>query len=149
MTCPKCGYANAADAAFCGLCYEVLRKAAPAPAKPQEERLAAGSAVLLGQPARYPEALAEALKTHLAGVPAVRAAYLAQIFVPSSGDPPHPVIGLELEPGADARAVIAAAAAAGEGSVPAGSPVTYLPIARDVVSEHLTSQTRPFYRRPA
>jgi hypothetical protein len=50
--------------------------------------------VLLGQPAVYPAALAEALGALFARYPAVEAAFLAQIHDPKSGLPAHPIIGV-------------------------------------------------------
>src|SRR5262245_39659918 len=43
--------------------------------------------VLLGQPARYPRALVDGLCDRFREVPSIQQAYLAQVFVPSSGEP--------------------------------------------------------------
>lgn len=53
--------------------------------------------VLIGQPAVYPQAMVDALTTLLGQQPRVVAAYLAWLHVPTSGEPPHYVLGLEVE----------------------------------------------------
>jgi hypothetical protein len=50
--------------------------------------------VLLGQPAEYPTALADALRALFARYPGVEAAFLAQLHDPESGLPPHPIVGV-------------------------------------------------------
>ena len=53
--------------------------------------------VLLGQPAEYPQKVVDSLKTLFLAKPAVKAAYLGWIHDPASSDPPHLIIGLDLD----------------------------------------------------
>ena len=53
--------------------------------------------VLLGQPAVYPTKMVQALQRLLHQQPRVRAAYLAWLHDPSSADPPHYLICLDVE----------------------------------------------------
>lgn len=51
--------------------------------------------VRLGQPARYPHALTEALSRLFQSMEAVESAYLAHLDNPDGGDPPHTLIGIK------------------------------------------------------
>lgn len=51
--------------------------------------------VRLGQPARYPSALIEALSRLFSGIREVECAYLAHLDNPDQGDPPHTLIGIK------------------------------------------------------
>jgi hypothetical protein len=53
--------------------------------------------VLLGQPAVYPQKVVESLKMLFLTKPVVKAAYLGWIHDPASADPPHLIIGLDLD----------------------------------------------------
>jgi len=62
----------------------------------RERPTADGEEIALGQPKEYPEELVATIKTYLADQPAVKRAYLAYAYVKSTGEAPHPLIGLEL-----------------------------------------------------
>jgi hypothetical protein len=101
--------------------------------------------VLLGQPATSPTALIAALGRLFTRHPTVEAAYLAQIHDPSSGDPPHPIVGILAS---DHEAVL------GEASLVAAAvmdtPVDFVVVAAhdsDGVSGYLRGSTTPFYER--
>jgi len=51
---------------------------------------------LIGKPKVYPEKLTKELIRLFSTIPSVKAAYLAQIFIPNSGIPAHPVVGIEM-----------------------------------------------------
>ena len=53
--------------------------------------------VQIGQPAVYPSELVSSLKVLFGHKPNVSKAYLAWIYNPSSGDPPHYIIAVELD----------------------------------------------------
>ena len=61
---------------------------------PRESRVEAGEEIMLGLAADRPAALVELLRTHLRARGDVDRARLAQIFVPSSGVEPHPIVGI-------------------------------------------------------
>lgn len=50
--------------------------------------------ILIGQPANYPNKLADALKTYFKTKKEVLSAYLAHFHNPDSGEPPHTLIGV-------------------------------------------------------
>lgn len=109
----------------------------------EEREVKAGEQVLLAQPARYPHELVRALRSFLAGQPAVRAAYLAQMHRPTLGDSPHLVIGIDGDLAAIAGEIgLVAREVLGEGEI-----VDLIPIAAEPISEYMTTQTEPFYVR--
>jgi hypothetical protein len=61
---------------------------------PRESRVEAGEEIMLGLAADRPAALVELLRTHLRARADVEGARLAQVFVPSSGVEPHPIVGI-------------------------------------------------------
>ena len=52
---------------------------------------------LIGKPKIYPENLIEELKILFSKLPNIKSACIAQIFVPGSGMPAHPIIGVDME----------------------------------------------------
>jgi hypothetical protein len=103
--------------------------------------------VMLGQPATPPTALMEALSRLFARHPAVAAAHLAQIYDPSSADPPHPIIGVLA---ADFEAIVEEAALVARDVVAGAYPVDFVPLGtNDVEGVHtyLLRDTKPFYER--
>lgn len=51
---------------------------------------------LIGKPKLVPDKLIDELKKLFLKLPNVESAYLAQIFIPNSGIPAHPVIGINM-----------------------------------------------------
>jgi hypothetical protein len=103
--------------------------------------------VLLGQPATPPTALIEALSRLFARHPSVAAAHLAQIYDPSSGDPPHPIVGVVAT---DFDAIIEEAALVARDVVDGQMPVDFVALdASDAEGVHLylLRDTAPFYQR--
>ncbi len=112
-----------------------------------EHRIAPGSKVVIGQPADYPAALVDALTGLFARHASVRRAFLAQVYEPASGDPPHLVVGLDARGSIDP--LIAAAAALVREAAPRAGFVDFMPLspadAGGVSGYFLDS--RPFYER--
>lgn len=50
--------------------------------------------ILIGEPRNYPKVLVHALSELFKQHPEIKKAYLAQIFDPSSGEPPHITVGI-------------------------------------------------------
>lgn len=73
---------------------EIARWVDPSAPAPQ-------SPVIIGQPEIYPRKLVEALCVLFLSRSQVARAYLVQIAVPGSGQPSHPLIGIEVRGGAD------------------------------------------------
>jgi hypothetical protein len=104
-----------------------------------------GAEVRLGHPAYVPESLMALMSKSMRNLSAVKAAHLAMIEVPVTGEPPHPVIGLRVTDAADLAEVIRPLkAAVDEASM---GRVDFVPIGDDGVSAWLLENTEPFFSR--
>lgn len=106
------------------------------------------SGFLIGEPKEEPRALLEAMRGFAAPRQQIRAAYRG-LLVRRAGAQPEPVIGLELDPGADAALIVDAAA---EAARAAGvERLALVPLQPGVdggrVGRFLLEQTEPFYTR--
>jgi hypothetical protein len=102
--------------------------------------------VLLGQPARYPQVLVEALSRLFAGKKEVQAAYLAHFFNPAAGDKPHTLIGIEATGNWD-RLVAEAGMVAANVDVP-DPPVDFLRMTGKAgVEDYFHKSCKPFYSK--
>ncbi|CAB9513776.1 Protein SseB [Seminavis robusta] len=126
---------------------------APPPAAASQETIPTGTKLIMGQPKEYPVALTEALKSTFHNNTAVQAAYLAQVYVPDSGEPPNVYIGMELIRGAqdDAtfQSVLQDAIRVQQETCP-DEIVDFVQVAKDsedTVVEYLRDKTTPFYSR--
>ena len=102
--------------------------------------------VLLGQPAVYPTRLVEALKTLFRDRESVKAAYLAQVFMPESDAAPHPLVGINSTD--YAKDVADAGLVAKE--VGDLTPVDFVDVTRrenSSLSGYLLEKTKPFHER--
>lgn len=104
-----------------------------------------GEEVLLGQPAQYPVKLVESLKKYFATHMSVKKAYLAQIHIPSFDQPPHPVIGIEVD--GDFNEIVQDLGSITIGSLADNQFVDYVPIDSGTISDYLINKTEPFYVR--
>lgn len=77
------------------------------PGSPQAEVVPAGQEIYLGHPDVFPQALADALAAHFRQQGRVAEARLGWIHVPSSGTPPHPLIGVRPAAGASLQEALA------------------------------------------
>jgi hypothetical protein len=108
-----------------------------------EHVVPAGRKIMLGHPQEPPTGLLEALCAHARSQPAIEALYFAQLHDPESGEPPHPVIGVDA---VDVRALIPALSEAASAAYSA-LPVDFVSTGKtDGIAEYLR-QTEPFYRR--
>lgn len=105
-----------------------------------------GSEVRLGHPAQSLEWLMAALSKPLTQLSAVQAAHVALIEIPSTGEPPHPVVGLRVAVGTDIEDVIRPLKAAVDEA--SRGPVDLVPIGDDGISVWLLANTEPFFKRP-
>jgi hypothetical protein len=104
-----------------------------------------GTEVRLGHSEQSLEWLIAALTKPLTQLNAVQAAYVALIEVPSTGEPPHPIVGLRLSEGADMETVMRPLMAAV--TEVARGPVDFAPIGKDGTSAWLLDNTEPFFQR--
>lgn len=113
------------------------------PGSPRAEVVPAGQEVYLGHPAVYPQALADALAEHFRHRGLVAEARLGWIHVPSSGAPPHPLVGVR--PAGDASLPDALA---GTDDVVRGSydgPVDFVPLDGSDPGRWLVVNAEPFF----
>ncbi len=106
--------------------------------------------MFLGQPAQYPQTLVDGLKHYFSAHPEVEAACLAQVYVPASGEPSHPVVGIRLRHGVGSSIP---QALPGLGDVVRQSVgtviVDFVAIDRNDVARCLVEQTTPCYSAAA
>ena len=122
-------------------------KALLAKADPSPIVVPSGSEIRLGHSEQSLEWLIAALRKPLKQLSAVQAAHVALIEIPSTGEPPHPIVGLRLAEGADIETVIRPLTAAVDEA--RRGPVDFAPIGNDVTSVWLLDNTEPFFQRPA
>ena len=107
--------------------------------------LPSGSEVRLGHSAQSLEWLMTALKKPLTRSRAVQAAHVALIENPSTGEPPHPVVGLRMADGTDLEDVIRPLKAAVDKA--SRGPVDFVTIGDGSISAWLVDNTEPFFQR--
>ncbi|MDA8210741.1 MAG: enhanced serine sensitivity protein SseB C-terminal domain-containing protein [Clostridia bacterium] len=116
----------------------------------EEINTSAGTKMLIGQPANYPDELVGLLQKYFENIVVIRAAYLAQIQIPADGEPPHILIGIQFD--GDPKAGLDAIAGELTGLVsqletPLG-PVDFKPVIGGPIDDYLITRTNPCYRRP-
>lgn len=101
--------------------------------------------VLLGQPAEYPHAFVQTLKQLFAGIPPVRAAYLAQCAYPDEPGDPHLLVGIDAGDGY--RAVMDQLGRHAGALRDTGRVIDFVPMdAASPLASYLAG-TKPFYTR--
>jgi len=103
--------------------------------------------VMMGQPANYPTHVTNALAAFFKTKKPVRAAYLAHVFDPKAGPEPHTMIGIDVDEGVDYPRLIAEAAIVLDGAAKKGELIDFIRITAGGVSDYMTKETKPFYRR--
>lgn len=102
--------------------------------------------VQIGQPARYPTDMVNALVKLFSERPMVEAAYLGWIFNPESGEPPHYVFALDTE--GDLQSLTEEAGFIAKQYLGKSEFVDFIVISENVgVSDYFLTQTTPFYKR--
>ena len=99
----------------------------------------AGTTVMIGLAAHLPEALVDQLREWLGTRPDVISARLGQVFDETSGEPSHPIVGLELAEGAQMASVFASAPTFEE-------PVDLVPLADHPLGEWLRGNGKEIHR---
>lgn len=102
--------------------------------------------VLIGQPAKYPTELVAALQKLFAKHASVQAAYLGWIHDPSSGEPPHLIIGIECS--GEMRKISQEAGITSQGLVGDGEFVDFIQVGggKGSLDSYFKKQTQPFYQ---
>jgi SseB protein C-terminal domain/SseB protein N-terminal domain len=65
--------------------------------EPKQHMITQETKVLIEMPKEYPTKVVDALLSYFQGKPEVRKAYVAQIHVPNSGEPPHLLFSIEVD----------------------------------------------------
>lgn len=113
----------------------------------EEHHVPADTQVLLGQPSVYPGDLVKALSRLLANHSSVRAAFLAQVHDPSSGLPPHLLIGIDSE--SDPQRVIGECSLVSKDFLNGDEIIDFMRVecGDTGLGQYLQNETKPFYRR--
>jgi len=104
--------------------------------------------VLLGQPAKYPDKMVNALVSLFSRRDNVKAAYLVLMHDPSHDHKPHLVVGVDADH--DSTAIIHEAGTVAADTAPQGEPVDLYRIEesdRDGLSQYFIREVTPFYTR--
>jgi len=110
----------------------------------------AGEEVLVGRPTGRPAQLLTALASLFRRRPAVVEAWVAQLALPSGAEPPHLVVGVRLDPGADFEPVARDAGAVAREVLRAGEVLDLVEVgARSGagIGDHIAAHGDRFYRR--
>ena len=102
--------------------------------------------VLLGQPQRYPQALADALSRLFRTLPDVECAYLAHFHNPAQGDPSHTLIALSAK--GDWDAIVAQVGVVVQGVDVPDPPVDFVRLDGTRGFADYFAKVKPFYKRP-
>jgi type III secretion system (T3SS) SseB-like protein len=121
-------------------------KALLAQVDPTPTVIPSGTEMRLGHSEHSLEWLIAALTKPLNRLSGVQAAHVALIEIPSTGEPPHPIVGLRLTEGTDIETVMRPLMAAVDET--SRGPVDFVPIGNDGTSVWLLDNTEPFFQRP-
>lgn len=115
---------------------------------PEVRVAAAGTQVLLGQPANQPTRMLQSLIRLLSGRSEVVAAYLALMHDASLDDAPRLIVGIETE--GDVDAVLRDVGSVVADTAPEGEPVDIFHVKRGGggLGDWVVQDVKPFYRRP-
>src|SRR4030095_15836445 len=97
--------------------------------------------VMLGQPANYPTHVTNPLAAFFKTKKQVRAAYLAHMFDPKSGDEPHTIIGIDVDDDTNFERLVAEVGIVIGGAAKQGENVDFIRITDQGLSEYMTKET--------
>jgi len=101
--------------------------------------------ISIGQPARYPKELVEALGRLFQRIPGVQSAYLAHYFNPETTVPPHTLIAIEADgewdPISAATGIVINAVKIFD------PPVDVIPLGKSGLESYFRKECQPFYRK--
>lgn len=103
--------------------------------------------VLLGQPANYPHAFVDALRSLFAHHPEVESAYLAWMHDPASDTPPHTVVGIKSS--GSIEAILPDVGLVSESTLGPGEFADFVQVREGDtgLSRYMVESTEPFYKR--
>lgn len=117
--------------------------------KPEGFRIPPGEQYYLRKPPILPEKLVLALAAYFGRSDAVQEAYLAEIYVPSFGDPPHLILGLRLVPGTKGRQedIVPEIDLIAKSVMGPNELLDIIEMRTGQLEEFMRQQTRPFYAK--
>ncbi len=102
--------------------------------------------IQIGQPVQYPTEMVKALCALFQDFPSVNNAYLAWVFNPSSGEPPHLMIALDVH--GDSKEITQRAGLADRQFLKQEEIIDFIQIDHSSgISNYFTEQTTAFYKR--
>jgi len=102
--------------------------------------------VLLGQPANYPTQLVNALSQLFSDQPSVKAAYLANIKMDDTEQPPHLIVAIDVE--GNMSSISGKAGAIAEQIIGKNEVIDFIKIEEDNgISSYFLNETQAFYQR--
>jgi hypothetical protein len=117
--------------------------------KPKSSSISPGEQYYLGKPAIVPQKLIAALSAYFQKSDVVKEAYLAEIYVPSSGDEPHLILGIGLRTNASRRLddILPEIGMILEGITGGKEPVDIIEMGTGQLQSFIREQTEPFFVR--
>jgi len=103
--------------------------------------------IQIGQPAKYPTEVVNAMRKLFAGMPEVRVAYLGWIYQPDAMEPPHYIFGIDTDGAVEKNAIEAAGDIAQQILGPE-EMIDFIGIGDDSSLSNYLKSTQPFYIRP-
>ena len=102
--------------------------------------------VQIGQPAKYPTEMINALNRFFASRSSIKAAYIGWIHYSNSDDPPHYIFGIDGE--GDINEIKKEAGKIVKGFLMAGEFVDFIEIdTKSPISQYFLQDTKPFYKK--
>lgn len=99
--------------------------------------------IMLGHPSKYPQKLVDSLVTYFKGNKKVISSYLAYIYIPSSNEPPHNIIGIEINE--HYEKVSREVGLISQSILDEGEFIDVIKIGDCAISEYMLKEIKPFY----
>jgi hypothetical protein len=110
---------------------------------PQNFKIEKNTNIQIGQPAKYPTEIVNALKTLFETHPTIKAAYLGWIYQPESGEPAHLIFGLDAD--GELNVVFQEASLIVSKYLDKQDFADFIKIDDNFISDYFLNKTVPFY----
>ncbi len=112
--------------------------------QPKEKIITKETNVLIGTPKEYPTQAVNALVSYFQGKPEIKKAYVAQIHMPDSGEPPHLIFAIQAE--GDFRSIASDLGIVFENTLGPGQFADLVQIGQSNLDEFFETQ-QPFFQK--
>lgn len=112
--------------------------------QPQQQLITKETKVLIGMPEVYPTNVVNALSAYFQGKPEVKKAYVAQIHVPDSGEPPHLIFSIQAD--GDFRQIASDVSVVFQSALGRGQFADLIQFGQGSLDDYFNSQ-QPFFQR--